>query len=113
MAVETPAYGVELLFFHEQPAQLLVRPARPEQHAVGHDHRRAAARFQEAQEEREEEQLGLLRLDNLQQVLGRVLVVEAPGERRIGQHQRVGLLVARVVLRERVAIADVRVLHAV
>jgi hypothetical protein len=55
--------------------------------------------FRQAQEEREEEQLGLLGLDDLQQVLGGVLVVEAAGEGRIGQHQRVLLLLAGVVLR--------------
>jgi hypothetical protein len=75
-----------------------VRLARAEQHAVGHDDRRAAAGLEQAQEEREEEQLGLLGLDDLQQVLGRVLVVEAAGEGRIGEHQGVFLLVAGVVL---------------
>ena len=90
-----------------------MRRAGAEQHAVGHDHRRAPTGLQEAQEEREEEQLGLLGFDDLQQILGGVLVVEAAGEGRIGQHQRVLLLLAPVLLRQRVAVADVRVLHPV
>ncbi len=90
-----------------------MRRARAEQHAVGHDHGGAAAGLEQAQEERQEEQLGLLGLDDLQQVLGGVLVVEAAGEGRIGQQQRVLLLLAGVVLGERVAVADVGVLDAV
>ena len=42
-----------------------------------------------------------------------VLVVQAAGEGGIGQHQGVGLRVVGVVLRQRVAVADVRVLDAV
>ena len=86
---------------------------RAEQHAVGHDDGGAAAGLEQAQEEREEEQLGLLRLDDLLQVLGGVLVVERPGEGRIGEDQRVVLLLAGVVLRQRVAVADVGILDAV
>ena len=41
-----------------------------EQHAIGHDDGGAAAGLEQAQEEREEEQLGLLGLDDLLQVLG-------------------------------------------
>jgi hypothetical protein len=44
IAVETPA-----------AAQFLVRLAGAEQHAVGDDHRCAAARFQQPQEERYDE----------------------------------------------------------
>jgi len=53
----------------------------------GNDHRGAAAGLEQAQEEREKEQLGLLGLDDLEQVLGGVLVVEAAGEGRIGELQ--------------------------
>ena len=49
----------------------------------------------------------------MEQLLGGILVVEAAGEWRIRQHQRVLLLLAGVVLRQRVPVADVRVLHAV
>ena len=62
---------------------------------------------------RQKQQFGLLGLDDLQQVLGGVLVIERPGKGRIGEHQRVALLLAGVVLRQRVAVADVRVLDAV
>ena len=47
------------------------------------------------------------------QVLGGVLVVERPGERRIGEDQRVFFLLACVVLRQPVAVADVGIFHAV
>ncbi len=49
-----------------------------EQHAVGHDDGGAAAGLEQSQEQREEEQLGLLRLDDLQEILRRVLVIEVP-----------------------------------
>ena len=86
---------------------------RAEEHAVGHDDRGASAGLEQPQEEREEEQLGLLRLDDLLQVLGAVLVVERAGEGRIGEDEGVLLLLAGVVLRERVAVADVGVFDAV
>ena len=73
-----------------------MRLGRAEEHAVGHDDRGAAAGLEQAQEEREEEQFGLLGLDDLLQVLGGGLVVEAAGERRIGEDQRVLLLLAGV-----------------
>ena len=94
-------------------AQGLVRLARPEEHAVGHDDGGAAAGLEQAQEEREEEQLGLLGLDDLLQVLGGGLVVEAAGEGRIGEDERVLLRVVVVRLGQRVPVADVRVFHAV
>ena len=50
--------------------KVLVRLGRAEQHAVGHDDRGAAAGLEQPQEQGEEQQLGLLRLDDLQQVLG-------------------------------------------
>jgi hypothetical protein len=37
-----------------------------EQHTVGHDHGGAPARLQQTEEQREEEQLGLLGLDDFQ-----------------------------------------------
>lgn len=51
--------------------------ARPEEDTVRDDDRRASAGLEEAEEEGEEEQLGLLRLHVLEQGLGRRLVVEA------------------------------------
>jgi type I restriction enzyme R subunit len=59
----------------------------------------------------EVEQFGLLGLDDLQQVLGGVLVVEAAGEGRIGEHEGVGILVGGVILRQRIAVTNVGVLH--
>ena len=105
--------GVQLLLFDEHAAQLLVRLAGAEEHAVRHDDRRAAARLEQTQEERQEEQLGLLGLDHSLEILGDVLVVERSGKGRIGQHQGVLLILAGVVLRERVAALDVGVLDAV
>ena len=83
--------AVELLVLDEDAAQLLVGLGGPEQHAVGHDHRRPAAGLEQPQEQRQEEQLGLLGLDDLQEVLGGVLVVERAGEGRVGEDQRVRL----------------------
>ena len=59
------------------------------------------------EEQREEEQFGLLRLDHALQVLGRRLVVQRPGERRIGQDQRVLRGIVAGALGQRVAVADV------
>ena len=62
-------------------------------------------------------QLGLLRLDDLLQVLGGGLVVETARKRRIGKDERVPLGVVfccrQVGLGQRVPVADVRILHAV
>ncbi len=90
-----------------------MRVRAAEQHALGHDDRRPPARLEQTEEERQEQQLRLLRLHDLLQVLGRGLVVERAGERRIGQDQRVLLLLPGVVLGQRVAVGDVGVLHAV
>ena len=90
-----------------------MRVGRAEEHAVGHDDGGASAGLEQAQEEGEEEQFGLLRLHDLLEVLGAVLVVERPGKGRIGEDERVFFLLARVVLRERVAVADVGIFHAV
>ena len=94
-----------------------MRFARPEEHAVGHDDGGAATDLKQAQEQGEEQQLCLLRLDDLLQVLGGGLVVEAAGERRIGEDERVPLgVVARcgqVGLGQGVLVADVRFLYAV
>ena len=90
------------MLLDQHPAQLLVRLGGAEQHAVRHDDGRAAAGLEQAQEQGEEQQLGLLGLDDLQQVLGGVLVVEGAGEGRIGEDQGIVFLVAGVVLGERV-----------
>ena len=90
-----------------------MRVARPEQHPVRHDDGSAPARLQQAQEQRQKQQLGLLGLNDPLQILRRVLIIKRPGERRVRQHQRVGLFLAGVVLSQRVAVADIRVLHAV
>ena len=105
--------GVEFLLLDEELAQGLVRIRRAEEHAIRHDDGGASAGLEQAQEEGEEEQLGLLRLHDLLEVLGAVLVVERPGEGRVGEDERVFFLLARVVLPERVAVSDVGVFHAV
>ena len=69
---------------------------RAEEHAVGHDDGGAAAGLEQAQEERAEEQLGLLGLDDLLKVLGGGLVVEAASEGRIGEDE--GVLLRIVVV---------------
>ena len=94
-----------------------MRLARPEEYAVGHDDGGAAPGLEQAQEQGNEQQLGLLRLDDLLQVPGGGLVVEAARKRRIGEDERVPLGVVpgcrQVDLGQRVPVADVRILHAV
>jgi hypothetical protein len=89
------------LFLHEHLAQGLVRVGRAEEDAVGHDDGGASAGFEQAEKEGQEEQLGLLGLDDLKEVLRAGLVIERARERRIGQEQGVFLLLAGVVLGER------------
>ena len=86
---------------------------RAEEHAIGHDDGGAAAGLEQAQEERHEEQLGLLGLDDALEVLGGGLVIEAAGEGRIGEDEGVLLRVVLVALGQRVSVADVGVFHAV
>ena len=105
--------GIQLLFFHQQAAQLPVRLAAAKQHAVGHDDGGAPAGLEQAQEQGQEQQLGLPGLDDGQQVLGGVLVVQTAGKGRVGQDEAVGAGVARAALREGIAVFDGRVFHAV
>ncbi len=62
------------------------------QYAIGHDHRRATTGFQQANDQGQEQQLGLLGLDDLQQIFGTAFKVQRTSERRIGQYQRVPFL---------------------
>ena len=78
-----------------------------------HDDRGAAAGLEQAEKEGEEEQFCLLRLHLLEQDLGRRIVVEAAGEGRVREDERVRALFGCGSLRERVAIADVRCLDTV
>ena len=79
--------GVELLVFDQHLAERLVGGGRAEEHAIGHDDGGAAAGLEQTQEQREKEQFGLLGLDDLLQVLGGGFVIEAAGERGIGQDE--------------------------
>lgn len=92
--------------------------ATAEQHAVRHDGGAAAADLEHAQDECDEEQLGLLGLDHAQQVRGHVLLVQAALERWVGQDEierafgalGVALLEA---LAQRVLVVDVGLAYAV
>ncbi len=86
--------------------------AGAEEHAIRHDDRRSTARLQQPNKQREKEQLRLFRFDDALQILGCVFIVERPGKRRIGQHQRVLFLLAGVVLGERVAALYIRIFDA-
>ncbi len=76
----------------EDPAQFLMCLGRAEQHAVRNDDRSASARLEQLEEQRQEQQLSLLGPDDTLQILGRALVVQAARKRRVGQDQRVELL---------------------
>ena len=78
--------------------RVLCALARPEEHTVGHDNGGAPAGLKQAEEERKEQQLGLLGLDDLLQILGGGLVVETARKRRIGEDQGVLLRVIVVGL---------------
>src|SRR5690606_3075616 len=91
-------HPVQLLLLHQYAAQLLMRLAGSEQHPVGHDDGRAPARFEQPQEQGQEQQFGFLGFDDVEQVLGGVLVVEAAREWGIGQDHGIGLLVAGMIL---------------
>ena len=84
-----------------------------EQNSIGHDDGGASAGLEQAQVEGEEEQFGLLRLHDLEQILRAVFVVERSGEGGVRGDEGVFFFLARVVLRERVAVADVGIFHAV
>ena len=92
--------------------------AGAEEHAVRHDGGAAAAHLEHAQDEGDEEQLGLLGLDGAQDVGVHVLVVEAALEGRIGQDDVEGVLGALgellgEALAQRVLVVDVGVVDAV
>lgn len=63
-----------------------------EEDTVGNDDGRPAAGLEQFDEERQEEQFCLLCFDDGQEVLGDILVVQAAGERRVGQDDVVLLL---------------------
>jgi hypothetical protein len=84
-----------------------VRLGRSEQHTVGHDRRRPPTGLQQPQEEREEQQLGLPGFDDALQILGGVLVIQRPGERRIGEHHRIVLSIKSIGFGQRVAVAHI------
>jgi hypothetical protein len=90
-----------------------VRGGGAKQHAIRHDHRRAATGLQQLQEQRHEAQLGFLGLDDREQVFRRGLVIKRARERRIGQHEAVAVGIAGMLLRQRILVADVRVVDAV
>ena len=80
---------------------------RSEQNAIGHDDRRSPTGLEQLEEQGQEQQFGLLGLDDPLQILGGRLVVQRSGERRVGQDQRVLLGVPAGALGQRVAVADV------
>jgi hypothetical protein len=70
--------------FDQHPADRLVRGRGAEQHTIRHDDGRAAAGPQQLEEQRHEQELGLLGLDQRQQVFRRRLIIERAGEGRVG-----------------------------
>ena len=85
--------------------RVLVCFARPEEYAVGHDDGGAAANLKQPQEQRKEQQFGLLSLDDLLQIPSDGLVVETAPETadwrgRASTVQRRPLLLSRFWARE-------------
>ncbi len=81
-------HAVQLVTIHQRLPNLLMCGRRAEQDSVRHDARTPPARLELRQEQREEQQLGLLGLCHLQQVFGDRRVIQRAFERRIGQDQR-------------------------
>jgi hypothetical protein len=100
------------MILHQHAADFLVRGGGAEQHAVRHDNGRAPAGLQELQEQRHEQKLGLLGLDDGEQVFRGGLVIERARERRIGQHEAIAVGIARMLLRQRILVADVGIIDA-
>ena len=73
------------MVFHQGAAEFLVGIGGAEQHAIGHDHGRPAAGFEQLQEQGHEQQLGFLRLYHPLQFAAGALVIQRSGEGRIGQ----------------------------
>ncbi len=105
--------ALQPVVFDQHPAQGPVRDAGAEQHTVGHDHGRAAARPQQAQAAREKQQFGLPGPDQAQQVGVRAATVDVAGERRMGEDQGIGACLVRVRSGERIAMAEAGAFHAV
>jgi hypothetical protein len=76
------------------------------------DDSRPTASLQQPQEQRDKQQLRLLRLDDLLQVLRGRLIIQRPGKRRIREHQAVFAGLILVLFRQRVAALDVGVVDA-
>jgi len=68
-----------------------------EQHAIGHDHGRPAAGFEQLQEQGHEQQLGFLRLHHPLQLAAGAFVVQRSGKGWIGQDQGVLVLLKGTV----------------
>ena len=105
--------GVEFLLLDKGLAELLVGIGRAEEDSIGHDDGGAATGLQEAQEERHEEEFGFFGFDDLEEVFGGGLVIEATGEGRIGEDEGVFFRIVLIALGEGVLVADVGVLDAV
>ena len=62
-------HSIELVLLHQDAAQILMRLRRAEQNAIRHNDSGAPANLKQSQEQREEQKLGLLGLDDAQQIL--------------------------------------------
>ena len=98
--------------FNELHANGLVRRGRAEEHAVRHDAGAAPAHLQHLQEQRKEQQLGLFRLAELEQIGAHDVVIQRALERRICQNEGIHVAV-RILVGEAVAVLDEGVVHAV
>ena len=105
--------GIELLILHQHLPQRPVGIGGAEENPIRHDDRRTTARLEQAEKQGQEEQFGLLGLDDRQQILGGVFVIERTGEGRIGQHEGVFFILTRVILGEGIVVGDVGVFHTV
>ena len=105
-------HGLQPVALNELLADGLVRGGGSEEHAVRHDAGAASAHLEHPQKQRQEQQLRLFSLADLQQIGGDDIRVQAAFEGGIGQDQGVFLPV-RVLVGEAVPVLDEGIVHAV
>ncbi len=78
--VQQRHHPFEDVVFHQGAVQFFVGLGRTKQHAIGHDHRRPAAGFEQLQEQGHEQQFGFLGFHQPLQLAAGALLIQRSGE---------------------------------
>ena len=105
-------HRLEPVVLDQRFADRLMRLGRAEEYAVGYDAGAASAHAQHPEKQRDEEQLGLLRLADLQEISRYRVIVQTALERRIGEDQAVLALIL-ILVAQAVAVFDIGAFDAV